>query len=268
MGGARGRGWRGAGQRRCRSESPSGGGPSGAAAGEPARLAEPRGREQVIAAGDPRPPELRRPSQRFPAQRQPSSSGLTEASCRLRTRFPGFPLPARASEAPGSRAASGAAAARGGAKLWTCPDRRALRRHHRLGARSRSGARPAAPGAPFCKLLQRLKLRVPAGRGLRRVHPPRGRRGRHVTTPAREGAGERGLRGPGGGQAAAHGGPGLQPSSPPRPGPAEAAAPPPPRGRIRSKLPELRAGPEAAASRCAALLGDPSHCHLALAPHP
>jgi hypothetical protein len=150
--------------------------------------------------------------------------------------------------------------------LWTCPDRRALRRHHRLGSRSRSCARPASPGGSLCKLLQRLKLRVPAGRGLRPAHPPRGRRGRHVTTPAREGAGGRGLRGSGGGQAAAHGGPGLQPSSPPRPGPAEAAAPPPPRGRTRSKLPELRAGPEAAASRCAALLGDPSH--FTLAPHP
>ncbi|MEJ1282284.1 hypothetical protein NN561_013239 [Cricetulus griseus] len=84
-------------------ESLSGGGRSGAAAGEAARRVEPRGREQVIAAGDPRPPELRRPSPRSWAQRQPPIPGLIGASYRLRTRFSGIPLPARASEAPGSR---------------------------------------------------------------------------------------------------------------------------------------------------------------------
>lgn len=35
----------------------------------------------MIAAGDPRPPELRRQSQRFRAQRQPPSPVLREASC-------------------------------------------------------------------------------------------------------------------------------------------------------------------------------------------
>lgn len=109
---------------------------------------EPRGREQVIAAGDPRPHELRRPSPRSWAQRQPPSPGLIEASCRLRTRFPGIPLLAQVSEAPGSREASGAAAARGTAKLWTCGDHRAPRCHHQPGARSRSGVCAAAPGAP------------------------------------------------------------------------------------------------------------------------
>lgn len=203
----------------------------------------------MIAAGDPRPPEWRRTSQRFRARRQPPSPGLTEASCRLRTRFPSPASlsPREASEAPGSRAASGAAAARGGAKLWTCPDRRALRRPRRLGARSRSGARPAAPGGSLCKLLRRLETSGAGGSGPASCAPS-ARASR--TACDRSGAGRRGrARAPWtrrrARQAAARGGPGLQLSSSPRPGPAEAAAPPPPppRGRIRSKLPELRAGP-------------------------
>lgn len=227
---------------------------------------EPRGREQVIAAGDPRPPELRRPSPRSWAQRQPPGPGLIEASCRLRTRFPGIPLLARVSEAPGSREASGAAAARG---------KQSCGRAGTTGPRAVTTSRARALGAVFalqprgsrCKLLQRLKLRVRAGWGLRApLRTLLGRRGRHVTAPAREGAGGLGFRGLGRRQAAAHGGPGLQPSNPPRPGPAEAAALPPSRGRTRSKLPELRAGPRAAASGCAVLPGDTSPC--ALAPHP
>lgn len=112
---------------------------------------EPRGREQVIAAGDPRPPELRRPSPRSWAQRQLPSPGLIEASYRLRTRFSGIPLLARVSEAPGSREASGAAAARG---------KQSCGRAGTTGPRAVTTSRARALGAVFALQPRGLRLQT------------------------------------------------------------------------------------------------------------